>query len=82
MLYCERQGIELDALTIDDLPAIDSRLTSDMLAHIALDRAVAARSAWGGTAPERVAEQLSRLQAKVAAQRHWADGGSAPARAG
>ncbi len=81
VLHCERRGIELDALTADDLAAIDKRLTAEALPHISLDRAVAARSAWGGTAPQRVAEQLSRLQAKEAAQRHWAEGGSAPARA-
>jgi len=81
VLYCERRGIELEALTAEDLRAIDERLTAEVLPHISLDRAVAARSAWGGTAPERVEEQLSRLQAKVAAQWHWADGGSAPTRA-
>ncbi|MGJ7496765.1 argininosuccinate lyase [Variovorax sp. RT4R15] len=76
VLYCERRGMELEALTADDLAAIDARLTPELLPHISLERAVAARSAWGGTAPGRVAEQLARLQAKVAAQRHWAEGGS------
>ena len=82
VLYGERRGIELDALTAQDLAAIDARLTPDVLPHLTLDRAVAARLAWGGTAPQRVAEQLARLQAKVAAQRHWADGGSAPEQPG
>jgi argininosuccinate lyase len=81
VLYCERKGIELEALSADDLAAIDARLTAALLPHLTLESAVAARSAWGGTAPERVAEQLARLQAKVAAQRHWANGGNAPARA-
>ena len=81
VLHCERRGIELDALTADDLAAIDKRLTAEALPHISLDprwpRAVrgAARHRSG------LREQLSRLQAKVAAQRHWAEGGSASARA-
>ena len=82
VLHCEQRGIELEALTAEALATIDPRLTAEVLPHIALERAVAARSAWGGTAPERVAEQLARLQAKAAAQRHWAEGGGAPSGAG
>ena len=77
VLYCERRGIELEALTAADLAAIDARLMPELLPHISLERAVAARSAWGGTAPERVAEQLARLRAHVAAQRRWAEGEAA-----
>ena len=77
VLYCERRGIELEALTADNLATIDARLTPDLLPHLSLDRAVAARSAWGGTAPERVVEQLARLRAHVAAQRRWAEGEAA-----
>ena len=77
VLYCERRGIELEALTAADLAAIDARLMPELLPHISLERAVAARSAWGGTAPERVVEQLARLRAHVAAQRRWAEGEAA-----
>ena len=76
VLHCERRGIELEALSAADLATIDPRLEADLLPHLTLERAVAARSAWGGTAPQRVAEQLDRLRAKLAAQRAWV--GAAP----
>jgi argininosuccinate lyase len=38
--------------------------------------ALAARSARGGTAPERVVEQLAELRAQVADQVSWATSGS------
>jgi argininosuccinate lyase len=80
VLYCEQRGIELEALGADDLTAIDPRLTSEVLPHLSLDRAVRARSAWGGTAPARVSEQLARLRARTATQRHWAQAASAAQR--
>ena len=79
VLHCERRGIELEALSAEDLAGIDSRLGPTVLPHLTLERAVAARSARGGTAPERVAEQRERLIDKLAAQRRWAEGaGSHP----
>lgn len=60
---CERRGIELWDLTDSDLVSIDARLTPDVKSVLSVEGSVAARSAFGGTAPARVAEQLANLKA-------------------
>ncbi|RUQ46178.1 argininosuccinate lyase, partial [Corynebacterium pseudodiphtheriticum] len=40
---------------------------------LTLEAAIAARNGWGGTAPERVKEQIERLKVSLAAQQKWAD---------
>ncbi|MDR1851573.1 MAG: argininosuccinate lyase [Propionibacteriaceae bacterium] len=64
--YCEHKGIDLPDLTAEDLPAIDSSLTPEVLKVLNAKGAVASRNARGGTAPEAVAAQLAELDAKLA----------------
>ncbi|GAC1386297.1 MAG: argininosuccinate lyase [Marmoricola sp.] len=64
---CEERGIELDELTDDDFAAIDPRLTPPVRAVLTATGSVRARASRGGTAPDRVAEQLSELRATAAA---------------
>ena len=52
-------GLELDQLDDDQLAGIDERLTPDVRSVLSVPGALAARKARGGTAPERVAEQLA-----------------------
>jgi argininosuccinate lyase len=66
---CEQRGIELDALTADDLAAIDPRLTAEVRDVLTVAGSVSSRSARGGTAPERVADQLAELRAALAGRR-------------
>jgi argininosuccinate lyase len=66
---CEQRGIELDQLTADDLAAIDPRLTPDVRDVLTLTGSLSSRSARGGTAPRRVAEQLAELRAGLADRR-------------
>ena len=67
----EAQSKELWELSSDQLAKVDPRLTSDLLAVLNLDSAIAGRDSKGGTAPARVAEQLSDLQAVVKEAREW-----------
>ncbi len=69
---CEARGIDLPDLTPDDLAAVDPRLTPEVLPLLTPEAAIAARSGYNGTAPARVAEQIRRLKAVLAAQRAWA----------
>ncbi len=71
--YCEEKGIGLEDLSSDDLPAVDTRLKADVLTHLSPEAAVAARKGYGGTAPERVGEQIDRLQQLLQSQRRWAE---------
>jgi argininosuccinate lyase len=61
----ESRGIALDALPLDDLKAIDSRIDERVFKALSVEASVAARKSHGGTAPEqvrlRVAEARSAL---------------------
>ncbi|MGN6501759.1 MAG: argininosuccinate lyase [Pseudolysinimonas sp.] len=63
--FCEQRGIELDEPTDAEYAAIDERLTPDVRAVLTVAGSIASRSGVGGTAPERVAEQLAALTAAV-----------------
>ena len=51
---------------------MDPRLTPAVRAVLDVPGALRARSAPGGTAPDRVAEQLAALERTVRAHRAWA----------
>jgi argininosuccinate lyase len=68
---CESRGIELWGLSDDDLSAISPQLTPDVRGVLSVRGSLATRSAKGGTAPGRVAEQLDRLQQQLGDARSW-----------
>ena len=63
--YCEQRGIELYDLTEADLPAIDPRLTPEVLTRLTVEGSIDSRDGRGGTARVRVAEQLDEVFAAV-----------------
>jgi argininosuccinate lyase len=69
---CEEQGIGLAEVSAATLAKVDARLEPAVLDHVTLDAAVAARSGFGGTAPVRVAEQITRLRTALDRQLAWA----------
>ena len=70
--YCEERGLELDELTDDQLAEVAPELTPDVRTVLSVAGALAARQSRGGTAPERVAEQLSSLAALARQHTEWA----------
>jgi argininosuccinate lyase len=68
---CEQRGIELHELTDEEFAAIDPHLTPAVRKVLTAAGSVASRNGRGGTAPERVAEQLIELRSVVADQRAW-----------
>jgi argininosuccinate lyase len=70
--FCEQAGLELDQLDDDQLAGIDERLTPDVRSVLSVSGALAARSARGGTAPERVAGQLASLAEAARQHTEWA----------
>jgi argininosuccinate lyase len=68
---CEDRGIELWDLTDDDLVAISPHLTSAVRAVLTVEGSLASRNAVGGTAPERVVEQLAAARSTAARLRAW-----------
>ncbi|WP_420102595.1 argininosuccinate lyase [Bosea sp. (in: a-proteobacteria)] len=75
--YCEDMGKELEALDPVDLRAVDPRLDDGVLDGLTLDAAVAARSGHGGTAPERVLEQIGRFRDHLDGIVRWSGEGQA-----
>ncbi|RIQ12940.1 argininosuccinate lyase [Jiangella rhizosphaerae] len=69
---CESRGIELWDLTDEDLAAISPSLTPSVRSVLSVPGSLASRSARGGTAPDRVREQLAAVREAVAAGRDWA----------
>jgi argininosuccinate lyase len=74
--WCAAHNCELQDVDDQQLGEISQHLTPDVRAVLSVRGALAARSARGGTAPERVVEQVSDLRAQVAGQLAWATGGA------
>ncbi|MBB3675362.1 argininosuccinate lyase [Modestobacter versicolor] len=70
--FCEEAGLELDELDDEQLAGIDERLTPEVRSVLHVEGALAARKARGGTAPERVAEQLGSLAELARQHTEWA----------
>jgi argininosuccinate lyase len=73
--HCEKAGIELADLTDADLAAISAHLTPAVRDVLTVAGSIASRNARGGTAADRVAEQLDELRADLDIQRAWAQPG-------
>ncbi len=70
--YCEDRGITLQDLTADDLPRISEHLDEGVLDVLTVDGSVAARDGRGGTAPDRVRDQLAELDGRRGDLGGWA----------
>jgi argininosuccinate lyase len=66
---CEELGIELDELSDDELAAISPSLTPAVRDVLTVAGSVASRDGRGGTAPDRVREQLAELAGVADAHR-------------
>jgi argininosuccinate lyase len=63
----EENGLELHEVSDEQLAAISPLLTPEVRSVLTVEGSVASRSGVGGTAPERVAEQLAALTERVRA---------------
>ena len=68
---CEELGVELDGLTDEQFAAISEHLTPQVREVLTVEGSVASRNSRGGTALDRVTEQLAELRAAVAEHRAW-----------
>ena len=62
----EMHGKELAEMTLDELRAVDERITADALEVLTVDRSVASRVSLGGTAPARVRAEAARWRQHLA----------------
>ncbi len=68
---CESLGVELDELDDAQLAEVSPHLTPEVRTVLSVPGALAARRARGGTAPERVADQLGTLGQLITEHRAW-----------
>jgi len=68
----EARGVELADLTDEELAQASSALTPEVRAVLTVEGSVSARRGRGGTAPERVREQIAEAEAGLADAREWA----------
>lgn len=68
----EGRDLELWDLSDEDLREISAELTPDVREVLSARGSVESRSAYGGTAPVRVREQLAELQSVIARDLEWA----------
>jgi len=68
---CEERGIELWDLSDEDLARLSPHLSPQVRSVLSVSGSLASRSATGGTAPVRVAEQLQQARARAAELRDW-----------
>jgi argininosuccinate lyase len=62
----EDRGVGLDELPIGDLKEIDARIDERVYEVLTVDASVRSRTSYGGTAPERVREQIARAKQLLA----------------
>jgi argininosuccinate lyase len=58
----DSKGVALDALSLAELQAIDSRVGEGVFAVLSVEASVAARKSHGGTAPERVRGRIAEAR--------------------
>ena len=72
VVFCTHNGKDLHEVTDTELAGISEHLTPEIRTVLDVRGAIASRTGHGGTAPERVAEQLEVLRFEVDAHREWA----------
>jgi len=60
------KGVDLAALTLDELKAFDARIEADVFEVLSLEGSLNARNVLGGTAPAQVRVQVARHRARLA----------------
>ena len=55
----------LEELSLADLRTIEPRITADVLSVLGVDRSVASRTSYGGTAPREVKKQIARWRRQL-----------------
>ena len=66
---CESRGIGLEGLTIEDFKSVDPRIDSRIHKVLSVEASVAARTSFGGTAPENVAKAAALWREKLTGEK-------------
>jgi argininosuccinate lyase len=72
VVWCQVHDCDLPDVSDENLARISPQLTPEVREVLSVQGALAARNSYGGTAPARVAEQLTALRAVVDEHAAWA----------
>jgi argininosuccinate lyase len=61
----EESGVTLDKLQLAEMQKIEPKITDDVFSVLTIEASVASRKSFGGTAPDRVREQVKFWQEKL-----------------
>jgi len=61
----EERGCQLWDLSLEDLKAIDARIDEGIFDVLSVDASVRSRTSYGGTAPDRVREQIAKAKEEL-----------------
>jgi argininosuccinate lyase len=75
VVWCQVHDCDLAEVTDADLAKVSEHLTPDVRQVLTVEGALAARKGYGGTAPDRVAEQIAALRTTVDTHAAWASEG-------
>jgi argininosuccinate lyase len=65
----EERGCDLGELPLEALRAIDERIDPRVFGVLSVDASVRSRKSYGGTAPERVREQIAAAKEQLSSSR-------------
>jgi argininosuccinate lyase len=74
VVWCQVNDKDFDDLTDEELLGVSPHLTPDVREVLNVQGALASRKAFGGTAPDRVREQIASLRALADDHAAWASG--------
>ncbi|MFC4053159.1 argininosuccinate lyase [Actinomadura syzygii] len=77
VVWCQVNDKDFDDLTDEELAKVSPHLTPDVREVLNVQGALASRKAYGGTAPDRVSEQITALRGLVNEHAAWAAGSDA-----
>jgi argininosuccinate lyase len=63
--YAIERGVEIDELSVNKLQSFSTLIDEDVMEALSLAKTLATKAQTGGTAPERVAEELARAKASL-----------------
>lgn len=64
----ESRKVALEALPLEDLRAVDERITEKVFSVLSVDASVASRRSFGGTAPDNVRREVAAWRDRLAAE--------------
>jgi argininosuccinate lyase len=61
----EKQGLTLDALSLEDMQSVEAGITADIYNVLTPLASASSRTSYGGTAPQNVRQQVERWKDKL-----------------